>query len=84
MNINREIDHTVIQDHWIAPAIDAVCSITEIGKGGDSSAIFSLKLDGGQIDPEHNEIIMHGEWEREAFTKLLKQILLEIELLDNK
>jgi hypothetical protein len=83
ININRSGNGvTKIESTWDASATKAICEIEPIGDGGNSCARFSLKLEGGQI--EKGEIEMCGEWERADLLILLKQIVIEMELLDNQ
>lgn len=79
ININREEDKTIIKDHWTNSATDVECIIEKKGDG-NSSSFFSLKIKDGQV--ENCNFEMYGEWEREDFLNLLKNIVYEIELLD--
>lgn len=82
MKINRGDEETTITHHWLAPEVNAECKITKTG-GDNADARFYLKIEGGQVS-ENSIIEMCGPWERQEFVNLLKQIVIEIELLDEK
>jgi hypothetical protein len=85
--INDNSRETIIKQSWIAPGGEAKVVMTN-GDGDNSGAKFSLEIDGGQVSSGKVNIgaklEMCGSWERECFIELLKQIIVEFELIDGK
>lgn len=85
--INEHSRETTIEQDWVSPGATAKVIMTN-GDGNDSGAKFSLEINGGQVSSEKVNIgaklDMWGSWERECFIELLKQIIIEFELIDKK
>ena len=82
MKIEREIKTTVIETNLFS--FNKVRCVIEKNEGGDSSAKFTLKIEkGGQVY-EGCDLVMSGSEERRDLLAFLKQLVFEIELLDNK
>ena len=80
MMIDRGQDETIIHDDWQGFAY-AKCVIGKTGSD-NGDADFSLIIkDGGQIEKEC-DFKIYGPIERGFLLNFLKQIVIEIELLD--
>ena len=92
MEIVRKIvdgkKETTIKDFWEAPSTKVKVSMENNDHSGNSAANFLLEIDGGQVFFKENNtggsLQIIGEWERECFVELLKQIVVELELIDEK
>jgi hypothetical protein len=85
--INGADKETTIKHEWIAPAASVFVRIGN-AQQDNSSAHFTLEIEGGQTEftsnPNGGILEMWGDWERECFVELLKQIIIELELIDEK
>ena len=92
MEIVRKIvdgeKETTILHHWDQPDADVKVSISGRGEGGNASCHFELEITDGQVDFKSKvnggSLQIDGEWERECFIELLKQIVIEMELIDKQ
>jgi hypothetical protein len=81
MIIHRGLEETIIEDELVASTSKVKCII---GKTGSDSldAKFELHIEEGVQVFEGCHLRMAGPMERDDFLKFLKQIVIEIELLD--
>jgi hypothetical protein len=92
MEIVRKIidgkKETSIKHSWDGPAADAKVIINDGVGEGNASCHFLLEINGGQVTFNTTKyggsLEMFGEWERECFLKLLKQIVTELELIEKQ
>ena len=92
MEIVRKIidgkKETTITHLWEGPAATVWVKINDGIGEGNGGCHFSLEIEGGQVEfisnPNGGILSMDGEWERKDFTELLKQIIVELELIDGK
>lgn len=81
--INGEEKETTIDHIWEQP--DAKVYVTIKNGSGNAGSEFRLDIEGGQVDftssTTGGTLQIFGQWERECWIELLKQIIIELEAI---